>query len=55
MDRNDWLAVIAHMRKAPLANMAHAEAVDKLIVKVGQHAGLDVEPGGDKEPDDNVE
>lgn len=40
MDRKDWEAVIATMRNAPLQNMAHAEAVDKLIIKVGKHAGL---------------
>ena len=38
MTKEDWQAVIATMRSAPLQNMAHAEVVDKLISKVGKHA-----------------
>ena len=37
MTREDWMNVISIMRSAPLNNMAHAEAVDKLIAKVGAH------------------
>ncbi len=44
MERNDWENVIRVMRSAPLNNMAHAEAVDKLIIKVGEHAGLNEPP-----------
>ena len=37
---DDWLAIIKTMRAAPLRNMDHAEAVDKLLDKVCTFAGL---------------
>lgn len=51
MTQDDWQAVIVVMRSAPLQNMAHAEAVDKLIMKVGRHGLVPGEDG--KVPSDD--
>ena len=38
MNRQDWGNVIGLMRRAPLANMDEAEAVDQLITKLSKYA-----------------
>ena len=44
MEEQEWQAVVFVMQQAPLNNMAHAQQVDHLILKVQQHAGLVQQP-----------